>query len=303
MNIIKEESQGAEYQLLSRLAVYMVLLAWGLLSIYLLSLTDGRLFEPKVFRYFLSLDQSGIRFRALMLVGPFLLTVMGFLLNQSAKLSKKKSMAEKELRVLLNDIISALANALDAKSPWTKGHSERVTSYALAIAGELNLSAADLDVLKIASLLHDIGKIGTFDGILDKAGPLTEDEWNLVKLHPVKGEEILKPIKQLESVIQVLRHHHESFDGNGYPDGLKGQEIPLLARVLCLADSFDAMTAARPYKAALSKEAAALQLKRKAGQQFDPDLVQVFLEILKIDVPAQEPVLSPLPVNLRAFDI
>ena len=290
MNIIKEES-GAEYQTLSRLAIYLVLLAWLLLSIYILSITSGNLFGSGMFRYFLSLDQSGIKFRALMLLGPLLLSVMGYLINQSAKLSKKNSLAEKELRTLLNDIISALANALDAKSPWTKGHSERVTSYALSIAGELNLSAADLDMLKIAGLLHDIGKIGTFDGILDKAGPLTEEEWKLVKLHPVKGEEILKPIKQLEYVIQVLKHHHESFDGTGYPDGLKGGEIPLLARILCLADSFDAMTAARPYKAALSKEAAVFQLQRKAGRQFDPDLVQVFIGILKIDVPAQEPAL------------
>jgi len=185
-----------------------------------------------------------------------------------------------ELKELYHSLINAFANAIDAKSKWTKGHSERVTDYAVAIAKKMGLSEKDIETLRIAALLHDIGKIGTYDVILDKPGRLNTEEFDLVKMHPVKGEEILKPIKQLQGVLPVIRSHHERIDGKGYPEGLKGEEIPLLARIICVADSFDSMTSDRPYRPAPSREYAMSELKKYSGIQFDPQAVEAFLRIL-----------------------
>ena len=271
---------GSGYKVLSRLAAYIVILAWLILGLYILSATDRELFASGVVRYFLSTEESGIKFRALTLLAPFVLTVIGYLINERAKLVEKTFLAEKRLRSLFDELIVSFANALDAKSPWTHGHSERVTSYALSIAKAMHVGKVDLELLKIASLLHDIGKLGTYDVILDKAGPLTEDEWKLVMMHPGKGAEILRPIADFDSIIPIIKHHHERVDGKGYPDGLKGEEIPLLAKILCLADSFDAMTAERPYKASMSREDAISQIRQKAGTQFDPEVVGVFFTVI-----------------------
>jgi len=185
-----------------------------------------------------------------------------------------------ELKGLYNALIHSFANAIDAKSPWTKGHSERVTNYAIAIAKEMGLQEKDIEILRIAALLHDVGKIGTLDVILDKPGRLNAEEFNLVKMHTVKGEQILKPIKQLQDILPIIRHHHERIDGNGYPDRLKGEEIPLYARILHIADSFDSMTADRPYRPAPGIEYAISELKKYSGTQFDPKVVEAFLNIL-----------------------
>jgi putative nucleotidyltransferase with HDIG domain/PAS domain S-box-containing protein len=185
-----------------------------------------------------------------------------------------------ELKGLYNALIHSFANAIDAKSPWTKGHSERVTNYAIAIAKEMGLQEKDIEILRIAALLHDVGKIGTLDVILDKPGRLNAEEFNLVKMHTVKGEQILQPIKQLQDILPIIRHHHERIDGNGYPDRLKGEEIPLYARILHIADSFDSMTADRPYRSAPGIEYAISELKKYSGTQFDPKVVETFLNIL-----------------------
>jgi putative nucleotidyltransferase with HDIG domain/PAS domain S-box-containing protein len=185
-----------------------------------------------------------------------------------------------ELKGLYDGLIHSFANAIDAKSKWTKGHSERVTHYAVAIAKEMGLLEKDIETLRIAALLHDVGKIGTYDVILDKPGRLNDEEWNLIRMHPVKGEEILRPIKQLQDILPIIRHHHERIDGKGYPDGLKGEEIPLLPRVIAVADSFDSMTSDRPYRPAPSREYAMSELKKYSGIQFDPQAVEAFLRIL-----------------------
>jgi len=185
-----------------------------------------------------------------------------------------------ELKGLYDGLIYAFANAIDAKSKWTKGHSERVTHYAVAIAKEMGLSEKDIETLRIAALLHDVGKIGTYDVILDKPGRLNDEELKLIKMHPAKGEEILRPIKQLQDILPIIRHHHERIDGKGYPDGLKGEEIPLLPRVIAVADSFDSMTSDRPYRPAPSREYAMSELKKYSGIQFDPQAVEAFLRIL-----------------------
>ena len=188
----------------------------------------------------------------------------------------------KELKALYNGLIFSLVYAIDAKSPWTKGHSERVTNYAIAIAKKIGLEEKDIETLNTAALLHDVGKIGTYDVILDKPGKLTAEEFALVKMHPAKGEEILKPVSQLKNILPVIRHHHENMDGKGYPDGLKGNEIPFLSRIIHVADSFDAMTADRPYRPAPSMEYAVSELKKYRGIQFDPEAVDAFLKVLGV---------------------
>lgn len=187
-----------------------------------------------------------------------------------------------ELQQLLINTITSLASAIDAKSSWTKGHSERVTQYALRIGEELGLRTDELEHLRLSGLLHDVGKIGTYDILLDKPEKLTDEEFALVKRHPQKGAEILNPIKQLGDIIPGVLYHHERYDGRGYPHGLKGEEIPLQARILCVADSFDSMTADRPYRHSPGKDYAISEFKRCSGTQFDPKVVEVFLKILSV---------------------
>jgi len=270
----------ATANMLKRLAGYTVLLAWIILSITILAFTQDEGVTLNIVNYFLSPDESGMRFRALILLAPFILTATSYLINERAKLYQQTMFAESELRELLEGLVIAFANALDAKSSWTMGHSQRVASYALAIAKELRLSHDELEMLKIGSLLHDIGKLGTYDVILDKIDQLTKEEWELIKMHPAKGADILKPIKHLRPAMPIIKYHHERVDGKGYPEGLKGHDIPLPARILCVADSFDAMTADRPYKQALGREEALVHLRQKSGTQFDPDIVNAFLKVL-----------------------
>jgi len=189
--------------------------------------------------------------------------------------------AHKELQDIYYELLLAFSTAIDAKSPWTKGHSERVTRYATMIAREMGVDGSKLTDLRIAGLLHDIGKIGTYDVILDKPSKLTEDELSVVKMHPVNGEKILSPIKGLRRILPIVRHHHERWDGKGYPDGLKGEDIPFLARILFVADSYDSMTSDRPYRPSPGREYAISELQRSAGTQFDPEVVKAFLRILE----------------------
>jgi PAS domain S-box-containing protein/putative nucleotidyltransferase with HDIG domain len=197
---------------------------------------------------------------------------------------KELDISYKKLNELFEGLIHSFVNAIDAKSSWTKGHSERVTNYALSIAEEMKIAEEELQTLRIAALLHDIGKIGTYDVILDKPKSLTREEFNLINMHPVRGVEILKPIYQLRHLLPVIKHHHERVDGRGYPDGLKGNEIPFLSRIICVADSYDSMTSDRPYRAALGKEHAIAELKKHSGTQFDPDIVEAFLNsVLRTD--------------------
>jgi putative nucleotidyltransferase with HDIG domain len=194
--------------------------------------------------------------------------------------SRRLERQNKDLEEMFLQATIAMGNALDAKSPWTKGHSERTVRYAEKIARKMGLSDEDMHNLTIGGLLHDIGKIGTYDYLLHKTEKLTAQEFNIIKKHPEKGEKILESIKQLKQIIPIIRYHHERYDGKGYPDGLAGEDIPLLARIVHVADSFDAMTADRPYRSALSKEQVIEELRRNAGTQFDPAVVDVFLSVL-----------------------
>ncbi len=179
------------------------------------------------------------------------------------------------------NVILALTSAIDAKSPWTKGHSERVAEYALSIAERIGMDDGRLEQLRLSGLLHDIGKIGTYDMLLDKEGKLTEEELELIKQHPDRGCEILSNIKEFKDILPAVRHHHERWDGKGYPSGLKGEEIPLTARIICVADSFDTMTADRPYRPSIGLDNAVQELKYCSGSQFAPDVAEVFLELIR----------------------
>jgi len=178
--------------------------------------------------------------------------------------------------------ITVLASTIDAKDPYTFRHSENVTKFVLAIAQEMKLPQVDIENLRIASLLHDIGKIAIRDGILSKPGKLTDEEFKEIQKHVVKGEEILNVIPFLKRVSLLVRHHHEWFDGSrGYPDKIKNHQIELGARIISVADSLDAMISDRPYRKALTLPEACEELKKNSGTQFDPEIVGVFMRIME----------------------
>jgi putative nucleotidyltransferase with HDIG domain len=177
--------------------------------------------------------------------------------------------------------VKALARAIEVKDPFTYGHSEQVTEYALAIARRMEVSEAEMQSIKYAAALHDIGKIGIARKILDKPGALSEEEFVNVKTHSELGDSIIEPVAFLKAPRSIIMHHHERYDGKGYPDGLAGEEIPLGARILAVADSFEAMMSDRPYRKALPAEDAVKELEANAGTQFDPTVVQAFIEVLK----------------------
>lgn len=185
-----------------------------------------------------------------------------------------------DLQGLFIATVESLSAAIDAKSPWTAGHSARVTKYALDIGKELGFSEKEMKDLQLAGLLHDVGKIGTYEAILDKPGKLTDEELTMMRQHPGKGAEILAPIKQLKHIIPAIKYHHEFYDGAGYPDGLKGEEIPLMARILAVADTVDAMSADRPYRKGKPMDVIIAELKRCSGTQFDSKVVKAFLKTL-----------------------
>jgi PAS domain S-box-containing protein len=174
-------------------------------------------------------------------------------------------------------VVTSLAETVDARDSSTAGHSRRVTNCVISFAGMLDYSPDQMNELRTAALLHDIGKVGIPDHVLLKAGPLDEQEWQQIRTHPLVAARILEPLPFLVGVIPIIRHHHERFDGCGYPAGLKCQEIPISARVLALADSFDAMMSARPYRAPLSSSRIFDELVRGRGTQFDPQLLDLFL--------------------------
>jgi putative two-component system response regulator len=204
---------------------------------------------------------------------------------------------EKVRQSFLNSTTS-LVNALEAKDKYTHGHSQRVTKIAVAIAKELTVPRFMVEKIELAGLLHDVGKIGVSEVILNKPGKLSYDEFELVKSHCEIGERILIPIIEDKEILEMVRHHHERYDGNGYPDGLSGEQITQAASImavaeayasilspgalsLAVADAYDAMTSNRPYRPAMSPEAACAELEKGKGKQFDPVIVDIFLALLK----------------------
>ncbi|GAM09474.1 putative protein [Geobacter sp. OR-1] len=182
-----------------------------------------------------------------------------------------------ELREAFFGIVLALADALESRDTYTGGHTQRVRHYCQSIGTALQLGKNDMEILLLSAILHDIGKIGVRDAILCKEGPLTREEAALMSEHSKKGAEILSNIKALRNVIPSVMAHHERFDGNGYPDRLSGEDIPMFARIIAVADTFDAMTTDRPYRKALTPAEAFAELLRCSGTQFDPDVVAKFI--------------------------
>ncbi|EKE04382.1 MAG: response regulator receiver modulated metal dependent phosphohydrolase [uncultured bacterium] len=189
-----------------------------------------------------------------------------------------------ELAVNLKDLfsgtIAAITNALDAKDSFTFGRSKRVTYYALKAGKHLGLSDAELSELELAGLLHDIGMIGVPESIINKPGTLSQEEYNSIKEHVTYGVKILEEIKQLESVISSIKSHHERYDGTGYPHGLKGDQIPIGAKIIAVADTYDAMTSDRAYRKGLTHEVAVAEIQIGAGTQFDPDIINAFVAVI-----------------------
>lgn len=183
--------------------------------------------------------------------------------------------------VFYNNLINTLKSlvmSIEARDSYTKQHSERVTSISLQIADVMNLGEDERDAIRFGGYLHDIGKIGVRDTVLLKPGRLTPEEVSEIRMHPVIGDNIIKPIKFFPRERELILHHHENFDGSGYPDGLAGEEIPLIVRILTVADTYDAMTSSRPYRRARSHDFAIEELKRCSNSQFDGDVVRAFLQ-------------------------
>ena len=191
---------------------------------------------------------------------------------------RTKELAEsyEKLKAANRQALFGLAEAIEAKDPYTRGHCGRVAAYALVLAKEAGYPADGLETLEFGAFLHDIGKIGVRDAVLLKPGPLDETEWQHMREHPVKGHEIASKIEMLQPIMPAVRSHHERWDGSGYPDRMHGDQIPLVARIVAIADAYDAMATDRPYKAALPIEECEALLRKTAGKMYDPELIEVF---------------------------
>jgi putative nucleotidyltransferase with HDIG domain len=192
-------------------------------------------------------------------------------------LVRRLKQALRQNQELFLETIRTLAAAIDAKDPYTRGHSERVSSYSMAIARHLGLSQEEVFRVRIAAILHDVGKLGVRDGILNKPGGLTEEEFAVMRKHPAIGAQIMEPIRMLKDIIPGIRNHHETWDGQGYPDRLAGEEIPLVARIIGVADTFDAMTTNRPYQKAKTLEFVLDKMRAMSNTRFDPKVVNALL--------------------------
>ena len=185
---------------------------------------------------------------------------------------------------IINESIETFTGFIDAKDPYTNGHSKRVAHYTKLIAKEMGYEGEELDRIYYVALLHDCGKIGVPDNILGKPGRLTDEEFEIIKSHTVRGSEILRAFKSLENVDEGARFHHERYDGKGYPEGRAGKDIPLIARMICVADSFDAMNSNRVYRNKLTKEKIIEEIEKNKGKQFDPEIADVMLKLIRTDV-------------------
>jgi putative nucleotidyltransferase with HDIG domain len=199
------------------------------------------------------------------------------------KINSELSETYEKLEQAYMESIQTLRYTVEAKDTYTRGHSDRVSEYSVLIGQKLGLSEEDIKRLRVGGLFHDVGKIGVPDSILQKNARLTDDEYSEIKNHPTIGAHILSTASIFQDILPIVKHHHERYDGNGYPGRLKGNEIPYLARIAAVADSFDAMTSRRVYRDSLPIDVVIAELEKNKGTQFDPEIADAFLDILKND--------------------
>ena len=201
-------------------------------------------------------------------------------MNEIKKINTELSDTYEKLERAYLDSVQTLRYTVEAKDPYTRGHSDRVSAYSVLLGKHLGISEVDLKILEVGGLFHDIGKIGIPDSILLKESKLTDDEYSEIKNHPAIGAHILCNASIFQDIIPIVKHHHERYDGKGYPGKLKGDEIPYLAKITAVADTFDAMTTRRTYRDALSIDIVKEEIQDCSGTQFDPEIAKVFLDIL-----------------------
>jgi HD-GYP domain-containing protein (c-di-GMP phosphodiesterase class II) len=194
-----------------------------------------------------------------------------------AAVALENAMLYRDMHGVFLDYVRSVAAAVDAKDRYTHGHSQRVAQYSVGIGWELGLPAADIELIELSGTLHDVGKIAVHDQVLNKAGKLTDEDWRELKSHPAAGAGIVEKMTRLRALVPGLRNHHERYDGTGYPDRLAGEAIPLLARIIAVADAYDAMTTVRVYRKALDPKEAHAEIVRCSGTQFDPRIAEAFL--------------------------
>jgi putative nucleotidyltransferase with HDIG domain len=198
------------------------------------------------------------------------------------------------LPAVVMDTLTSLALAVDSKDQFTQGHSQKVSGYAVLIAETIGLNGPEIEEIRLGGLLHDVGKVGISESILSKNGPLNPEEWETMKRHVEYGAKLLEPLRGTERIREMVAHHHEFFDGSGYPKGLAGSQIPLGARIVAIADAYDTITSERTYKKARTPDEAFLELERCGAAQFDPELVRAFVSRLRrLPNPLLEAVLAP----------
>ena len=255
----------SDYFLLFGLFLVLICVAIEGISVYFVSMVSG-LF-------------TGIGM-IILLLANIVRTIHKIHVVEQTRHQKELEIEKKENKKITLQMMQSLSTTIEAKDEYTRGHSRRVAQYAALIAKNLGWTDQEIENIKSCAYLHDIGKIGIPDQILNKPGQLTEDEFNLIKQHPIIGQDILKDITIIPHLGEVTRSHHEHYDGTGYPDGLKGNEIPIQARIITLADSYDAMNSKRIYRNALSFNQIKEEIEKNAGTQFDPEITQIFLKLM-----------------------
>ncbi|UCG91853.1 MAG: HD-GYP domain-containing protein, partial [candidate division WOR-3 bacterium] len=239
----------------------------------------GLILEKPVISFIRNPFVFGVFIMSVLFVWTFLSQYSWTLSNLTRSKEMIKKLVAKSNRSYV-EFVELIAKTVDAKDHYTAGHSLRVMDYAVRIAKTLNMSRAEIELLRHACLLHDIGKISIPDGILNKPGPLTEEEREHIFKHPVVGMQILSTVSDFQEILDIIYAHHERVDGKGYPNGLTKDEIPLMARIMAVADTYDAMRSERPYRKARTKEEAVAELKRVKGSQLDKKIVDRFLDVI-----------------------
>lgn len=209
---------------------------------------------------------------------------IGLLAASFNKMAGDLDLAREQNQNYFCGVIQALVRVVEAKDPYTRGHSERVAEYAVGIAAKMGLSKQDIHFVRQMAILHDIGKIGIQDDVLNKSGPLTADERKIVNQHPQLGAEIIKPVALTPEMVSIIRSHHEHYNGRGYPDQVQGDAIHLFSRIISVADAYDAMTSTRAYRRALTRDEAMVEIGKNRGQQFDPSVVDALVSLVSDEV-------------------